>query len=278
MRKKLFYLCYVPAVLAAGILYYFLYRTGISNQTGFYVGESSLLTLFYVLGIFLLVGLYIWAARSAAKSEGASAEGNSFLWGASSALCGILLLMGGLYGGWQTASPLFSREAVQIPKLFLPGLDCFLSLAAALSFMMLGVRLLRQNLHIYRYSRSLLWISLWSAFRLVTRFGQLPMAFRMPQRLLEILMMTAQCLFLLAGSHLICNVIGKKSYRWALFSGHAATALGLIWCVCPLVAGNLALSDLSQMLNYWMEWGLVLFIGLFCFFITPADQKTKPAV
>ena len=140
------------------------------------------------------------------------------------------------------------------------------------------VRLLHQNLHIYRYSRSLLWISLWSAFRLVTRFGQLPMAFRMPQRLLEILMMTAQCLFLLAGSHLICNVIGKKSYRWALFSGHAATALGLIWCVCPLVAGNLALSDLSQMLNYWMEWGLVLFTGLFCFFITPADQKTKPAV
>lgn len=42
MRKKLFYLCYVPAVLAQGILYYFYYRTGISNQTGFYVGESIL--------------------------------------------------------------------------------------------------------------------------------------------------------------------------------------------------------------------------------------------
>lgn len=70
MRKKLFYLCYVPAVLAAGILYYFLYRTGISNQTGFYVGESSLLTLFYLLGIFLLVGLYIWLPGRRQKAKG----------------------------------------------------------------------------------------------------------------------------------------------------------------------------------------------------------------
>lgn len=210
MRKKLFYLCYVPAVLAAGILYYFLYRTGISNQTGFYVGESSLLTLFYLLGIFLLVGLYIWAARSAAKSEGASAEGNSFLWGASSVLCGILLLMGGLYGGWQTVSPLFSREAVQIPKLFLPGLDCFLSLAAALSFMMLGSSAVASEpAHLPVFPQPALDLPL-ECFSAGHQVWSAANGFPDAARLLEILMMTAQCLFLLAGSHLICNVIGQK--------------------------------------------------------------------
>lgn len=277
MRKKLFYLCYVPAVLAAGILYYFLYRTGISNKSGFYVGESSLLTLFYLLGIFLLVGLYIWAAGRRQKRRG-QRRGQFFFVGSQQRIMRHTAFDGRVVRGMANGIAAFFAGSSSNSKAFPAGTGLLLSLAAALSFMMLGVRLLRQNLHIYRYSRSLLWISLWSAFRLVTRFGQLPMAFRMPQRLLEILMMTAQCLFLLAGSHLICNVIGKKSYRWALFSGHAATALGLIWCVCPLMAGNLALSDLSQMLDYWMEWGLVLFIGLFCFFITPADQKTKPAV
>ena len=95
MRKKLF-ICAMSRLFWQRDPLLFLYRTGISNQTGFYVGESSLLTLFYLLGIFLLVGLYM-GCPVGGKSEGASAEGN-FLWGASSVLCGILLLMGGLYG------------------------------------------------------------------------------------------------------------------------------------------------------------------------------------
>ena len=211
MKKKLFYLCYTPAVLSLGILYCFLYRTGVSNQTGFYVGDNFLLPVFYLSGLFLLAGLYLWSVRSAAKSEGTSAEGNSFLWGVSSILCGVLLLLRALNEVRQLVEPFLGQESVPVKNIILPGLDGILSLAAALSFVVLGIRLLNQNLHLYRYSLGLLWIVFWSAFRLVVRFGQLPMAFRMPQRLLEVLLMTAQCLFFLEGSHILCNVIGQKS-------------------------------------------------------------------
>ena len=275
MKKKLFYLCYTPAVLSLGILYCFLYRTGVSNQTGFYVGDNFLLPVFYLSGLFLLAGLYLWSVRSAAKSEGPSAEGNSFLWGVSSILCGVLLLLRALNEVRQLAEPFLGQESVPVKNIILPGLDGILSLAAALSFVVLGIRLLNQNLHLYRYSLGLLWIVFWSAFRLVVRFGQLPMAFRMPQRLLEVLLMTAQCLFFLEGSHILCNVIGQKSYRRALFSGHAAAAIGLIWCICPLMAGDLSFSDLSQMLDYSLEWGIILFVSSFSFFITPPNSKIQ---
>ena len=143
--------------------------------------------------------------------------------------------------------------------------------------MMLGVRLLRQNLHIYRYSRSLLWISLWSAFRLVTRFGQLPMAFPDAAAPSGNFDDDGPMPVPFGGKPSDLQCYRQKATDGRCFSGHAATALGLIWCVCPLMAGNLALSDLSQMLDYWMEWGL-FYSSAFLLFITPADQKTKPAV
>ena len=133
MKKKLFYLCYTPAVLSLGILYCFLYRTGVSNQTGFYVGDNFLLPVFYLSGLFLLAGLYLWSVRSAAKSEGTSAEGNSFLWGVSSILCGVLLLLRALNEVRQLAEPFLGQESVPVKNIILPGLDGILSLAAALS-------------------------------------------------------------------------------------------------------------------------------------------------
>ena len=116
----------------------------------------------------------------------------------------MLLLLRALNEVRQLAEPFLGQESVPVKNIMLPGLDGSLSLAAALSFVVLGIRLLNQNLHLYRYSLGLLWIVFWSAFRLVVRFGQLPMAFRMPQRLLEVLLMTAQCLFFLEGSHILC--------------------------------------------------------------------------
>lgn len=177
----------------------------------------------------------------------------------------------------QLVGPFWRQESVPVKNIILPGLDGILSLAAALSFVVLGIRLLNQNLHLYRYSLGLLWIVFWSAFRLVVRFGQLPMAFRMPQRLLEVLLMTAQCLSFLEGSHILCNVIGQKSYRRALFSGHAATAIGLIWCICPLMAGDLSFSDLSQMHGLFTGMGnhsICQF--LFLFLSLPQIQKHSP--
>lgn len=164
-----------------GILYCFLYRTGVSNQTGFYVGDNFLLPVFYLSGLFLLAGLYLWSVRSAAKSEGTSAEGNSFLWGVSSILCGVLLLLRALNEVRQLAEPFLGQESVPVKKYHSAGVRWYFVVGGGFVFCRIGHPFVEQNLHLYRYSLGLLWIVFWSAFRLVVRFGQLPMAFRMPR-------------------------------------------------------------------------------------------------
>lgn len=272
MGKIWFYLLYIPCILALGALYFFLYSTGVSGQTEFYIGESVYLALFYLLGGLCLAGLYIWAARAASRLEGARISGDSFLWGAAGILCGVLFVLDAAAHGWQAALPYFSGADLLPQKLLLPGLELLLALGAALALIVLGIRLLRRDLSAYRYSRSLLFLIMWRILRLVVRFGQLPMAFRMPQRLLEILLSAAQCLFFLAGSHLLCNVVDKKVYRLALFSGHSAVAMGVIWCACPLLAQRMSFPTAAQALDYALEWGFLLFIGLFSAFITPSRR------
>lgn len=272
MERRLFYLLYIPSVLALGALYFFLYSTGVSGQTEFYTGEGLYLALFYLLGGLFLAGLYIWAARSASRLEGAQIRGDSFVWGVSSVLCGVLFVMDAAAHAWETALPYLSGADFLPQKLFLPGLELLLALGAALVLIILGIRLLNRDLNAYRYSRSLLFLIMWRILRLVVRFGQLPIAFRMPQRLLEILLSAAQCLFFLAGGHLLCNVVDKKVYRLALFSGHGAVAMGVIWCACPLLAQRASFPTLTQALDYVLEWGFLLFISLFSAFITPSRR------
>ncbi|MDD3193255.1 MAG: hypothetical protein PHE47_05300 [Oscillospiraceae bacterium] len=273
MKRRLFYLVYTPIVAALGIFYFYLYRTGLKDQTGFYMGDTLILTVFYGLGALLLLVLYLWSRWASSSAEGTQAIGNAFLWGASGILCAVLLAVRAAAFGWVEILPLFTAGNLNFWELILPGVDFCLSLSAALSFAVLGIRLLNQNLRPYWYSGSLLILVAWQTFRLVIRFGQLPMAFRMPQRLLEILLLTAQCLFFLSGGHLLSNDLGKSDYRWVLFSGHLSAALGLIWCACPLLAGALSFSGLPQMLDYALEWGLVLFCALFSAFITPNGRK-----
>ena len=275
MKKKLFYLCYTPAVLSLGILYCFLYRTGVSNQTGFYVGDNFLLPVFYLSGLFLLAGLYLWSVRSAAKSEGTSAEGNSFLWGVSSILCGVLLLLRALNEVRQLAEPFLGQESVPVKNIILPGLDGILSLAAALSFVVLGIRLLNQNLHLYRYSLGLLWIVFWSAFRLSSSVWPTTNGLSDAAAPTGSFVDDGPMLVLFRRKSYLMQCYWAKSYRRALFSGHAAAAIGLIWCICPLMAGDLSFPDLSQMLDYSLEWGIILFVSSFSFFITPPNSKTQ---
>ena len=157
-----------------GILYCFLYRTGVSNQTGFYVGDNFLLPVFYLSGLFLLAGLYLWSVRSAAKSEGTSAEGNSFLWGVSSILCGVLLLLRALNEVRQLVGPFWRQESVPVKNIILPGLDGILSLAAALSDCRIGHPFVesKDSYTFIDIPSGCFWIVFWSAFRLVVRFGQ----------------------------------------------------------------------------------------------------------
>ncbi len=83
------------------------------------------------------------------------------------------------------------QESVPVKNIILPGLDGILSLAAALSFCRIGHPFVESKFTpLSIFPRAAL-DCFWSAFRLVVRFGQLPMAFRMPQRLLEVLLMTA---------------------------------------------------------------------------------------
>lgn len=272
MEKRSFYFLYISSVLALGVLYYFLYSTGVSGKTGFYVGEGLYLALFYLLGSLFLAGLYIWAARAASRLAGARIHGDSFWWGLSGVVCGAVFVLDAAAHTWEAALPYLSGEDFLPQKLLLPGLELLLALSASLALIVLGIRLMNRNLNAYRYSRSLLFLILWRILRLVVRFGQLPMAFRMPQRLLEILLSAAQCLFFLAGSHLLCNVVDKKVYRLALFSGHGAVAMGLIWCACPLLAQRAFFPTLAQTLDYALEWGFLLFISLFSAFITPSRR------
>ena len=276
MRRRLFYRCYVPAALMLGALYYGVNRAGISSQTGFYTGESAWLATFYLLAAFSLLVLYVWAYRSMSKEESIGIDGSAFLWGISGILCGVLFLLNGLNSGWQESKRLLAG-AVLFKSILVPAFGCFLSVAAGISFLILGIRLLKGDLQNYYASRSLLWIVFWFVFRLIIRFSQLPIAFRMPQRLMEILLMVVQCVFFLEGSHLICGVANRKNRKWALFSGHSAAALGLLWCACPLLSGHLSLTNASQVLDYLTEWALVLFIGLFCYAITPAAPQPPPA-
>lgn len=275
MEKKFFYLLYIPSVLVLGVFYFFLYCTGISGQTEFYTGKDLYLTLFYLSGSLFLVGLYLWAARAAARLAGARISGDSFFWGIGSVLCGVLFVLDAAAHIWETVWPYLSGAVFMPQEMVLPGLELILALGAGMALIVLGIRLLNRDLSAYRYSRSLLFLVLWRILRLIIRFGQLPMAFRMPQRLLEILLSAAQCLFFLAGSHLLCNVVEKKEYRLALFSGHGAVALGMIWCICPLLAKNISLTTLPQALDYALEWGFLLFIGQFSAFITPSCRWAK---
>ena len=276
MRRRLFYRCYVPAVLVLGALYCGVNRAGISSQTGFYTGESAWLAAFYLLAAFSLLVLYVWACRFMSKEESAGIDGSAFLWGISGILCGVLFLLNGLNSGWQEAKRLLAG-AVLFKSILVPAFGCFLSVAAGISLLILGIRLLKGDLHSYYASRSLLWIVLWSVFHLMIRFSQLPIAFRMPQRLMEILLLVVQCVFFLEGSRLICGVANRKNRKWALLSGHSASALGFLWCACPMLSGHLSLTNASQVLDYLTEWALVLFIGLFCFAITPEAPQPPPA-
>ncbi len=270
VKKKYFYLLYIPSICIMGVYYLFLYRTGVSGQTEFYIGESVYLVLFYLLIGSFSAGLYIWAARMASRLEGARISGNSFWWGTGSVLCGVLFLIDAAAHVGDMVLSYMDGTFFSPQKMILLGLELILSLGAALALIALGVRLLNRDLTAYRYSRSLLFLVMWRILRLIIRFGQLPMAFRMPQRLLEILLSAAQCLFFLAGSHILCNVVDKKKYRMALFSGHGAVALGVIWCICPLLTQRIAFTTLAQALDYALEWGFLLFIGQFSAFITPS--------
>ena len=148
-KKAFLFMLYAGGfVIGDSLLFFIPYRCQQSN--GIYVGDNFLLPVFYLSGLFLLAGLYLWSVRSAAKSEGTSAEGNSFLWGVSSILCGVLLLLRALNEVRQLAEPFLGQESVPVKNIILPGLDGILSLAAALSFVVLGIRLLNQNLHLYR--------------------------------------------------------------------------------------------------------------------------------
>ena len=269
MAKRLFYLWYIPAVAGFGVGYFLLYLEDVNEQTGFYQGATWRMTALSAVGLALMAALYGWSVWAAGRKWQANATGNPAAWAASSILCGGLVLADALADGWQSLQPVLFARTAEYQKLALPAAWFLVSVAAAGSFFVFGVRLFCKNLTSYRHSAGLLILVIWQAARLVMGFSQEPMAFRMPQQLLKILLMAAQCLFLQAGSHLICNVIGKADYRRALFFGHLSVALGLIWGVCPLLAGHWAFFSLPQALDDGVEWALTLLIGCFVSFLMP---------
>lgn len=88
MKKKLFYLGYTPAVLSLGILYCFLYRTGVSNQTGFYVGDNFLLLFFIYRDFSFWLG-YIYGLFGQPQKVREPVQKEILFCGASAASCAV---------------------------------------------------------------------------------------------------------------------------------------------------------------------------------------------
>lgn len=267
--KRRFGLIYAPVTIVLAAFYCQLYRTSISDQTGFYSGPDFLLTLFYLLCGVGLIFLYIWS-RKAARVPRQSATGDSRFWGASGVICGIIILADAIAQGYTAVLPLI-RDGYGFRTYLLPVGQFLLAAGAGGTLLLLGIRLFTRNLAPYRYSASLLILVAWRTVHLFARFSQLPIAFRMPQRLLEILLLVCQCWFILEGCHLLCNVVGKQDCSMALFSGYASVAIGLMWLLSPLLAGKAAFPQGIQWLTYFAQWAILLFIAFFVAFLTPCD-------
>lgn len=227
--KKLFFLFYIVVVCVLAGVYRIFFFGAIDPLTGYYSDRLWPLYLFY--GACLLFGLALFFASGAFSGEDEKpARISRVALALSSFVLAVCILGENAEEFYANLKVLPAGDAQKTVSYILGLAHLLITVLAAVALCLLAVRLLRHK-EDYKHAKSILFLVLWQSVRLVVRFGQLPMAYRMPHRLLEMLYLVSLCIFLLQGSHLLCRVLREHTYRSALFFGYFSFGLGFIWFV-----------------------------------------------